>query len=495
MQINFVGGSDSGRSLNINASKSINFYPEIATQDSKSVTALIGTPGTKTFINFPVGPHRMAHEVNGRLFVISLNTLYEVYPNTSYAAIASLPYSEGRISVADNGMANNGVGGNQLLIVVGGLGYIYNLLTGSFAQITNPVFPPNAKACTYIDGYFIISNDSMNFWVSELYDGMTYSGLAFASAISTPDTIKGLLSISNQLIIIKEYSSEIWYNAGIPTSQGCPFSRVSGGMKDFGTSAPFSVARSNNVAFFLANTRSNLTGNLAGVAMSTGSDIQIISTLAINYRLSHLSTISDAWGYCYTDEGHSFYVLTFPTEDITLVYDVGAQMWHERSSVNNSTDDLYSIHRHLANSYVYFNNKHLIGSYLDGRLLEMSSKYYDDDGKPIISVRTSQAIFDKNELDHVKISKLIIDVEGGVGDGSTTPHNNNPQAWLSWSNDGGHTWSADYSGSIGEQGNYSTRLAWRRLGAPRNRIFRLKMIDSVKKVILGAYINNGSLPS
>ncbi len=144
----------------------------------------------------------------------------------------------------------------------------------------------------------------------------------------------------------------------------------------------------------------------------------------------------------------------------------------------------YQVKRHIGNCYCFFNNKHYIGD-VNGNLLEMSSDYYTDNDQPIISIRQGQHIFDKNELEPFSIRRLFVDMETGVGDPTTTL---DPQAALSWSIDGGHSWSNEYWASVGKSGNYRKRLVWRRLGISRDRIFRLTISDPVKKVIIGAYV-------
>jgi streptogramin lyase len=64
----------------------------------------------------------------------------------------------------------------------------------------------------------------------------------------------------------------------------------------------------------------------------------------------------------------------------------------------------------------------------------------------------------------------------------------NPQALLSWSVDGGHTWSNDHPTSMGKLGKYLTRMIWRRLGASKNRCFRVAITAAVKKVLIGCYM-------
>jgi hypothetical protein len=64
----------------------------------------------------------------------------------------------------------------------------------------------------------------------------------------------------------------------------------------------------------------------------------------------------------------------------------------------------------------------------------------------------------------------------------------NPQIYLDYSKDGGFTFSTpQLPRSLGQGGQYLTRLRWLRLGQAREWYFRLTIIDPVKRVIIGAY--------
>jgi hypothetical protein len=220
--------------------------------------------------------------------------------------------------------------------------------------------------------------------------------------------------------------------------------------------------------------------------LTDGSVARIISTTAINYQIQRLSTVSDAFGYCYTDEGHTFYVLTFPTENWTIVYDTLTQQWHERSLYISG--DPFTVNRHVGNTYAYFNGKHLIGDYrANGKIYHMDSDYYDDDGVNLVAFRTTKYAQDDEELRNVFFSQLQIDMETGVGAGVVAE----PQAVLSWSDDGGRSWASDRVGIMGRTGEYTARVIWRRLGRSRARVFRLTISDPVKRVITGAYVKAG----
>jgi hypothetical protein len=433
----------------------------------------------------------MKHKVVDRCFVVVGANLYELDADGGYSA--SLGVFTGDLTTpivaVDNGVSANGVGGDQILMITNGLGYVYNISTNTFTQITDSNFPTNAQDAAFLDGYFIVTDDSMKFRTSALYDGMTYPALAFAAATSTPDDIKKPFALNQQLYLIKESTTELWYNNDTVTTQGCPFARMSGGALNFGTSAPRSVTRCGDMTFMLAMTQVKDSSAYFGVVSFSGTAIQKVSTAAIDYRISQLTTLTDATSYSFVYEGHLFYVLTFPTDDLTFVYDVSTQEWFEWSSYVAGES---KQHRHLSNEYVYFAGKHLVSHYSSPTIYEMKSSYYDDAGNPITRIRIAPVLFDPKERDNVKIFKLIIDAETGVGT-SGTDHNSNPMLWLSWSNDGGKTWSSEYSASMGKQGEYKTRMIWRGLGSPRSRIFKVRCSDAVKFVLLDAVINDGAI--
>ncbi len=454
MNIPFVGATYNGRSSNIDASRSVNFYPETNAADAKSVIALVSTPGTVLWAQIGPFPVRGMHVFGGLLYVVAGGKLYSITTTgTISAALGTLATSTGLVAMEDNGLAVSGVGGNQLMIVDGSdEGYIYNVSTGVFTTISGGGWPATgAQGLTYIDGYFVIGNgNSMSASASDLYDGTTWSSLATSPASAAPDLVRAVINVHQQLWVIKEYTSEVWYDAGTPTTQGFPFSRISGAVIDYGTPAPASVARGDNSLFFLANQRNNNNGEYVGVVEVSAFVPQIITPPAVVYRMSRYATVSDAFAYCYSSEGHTFYVVTFPVGNATWVYDAATQMWHERSTwtgqassgeqassgatpANGAGMAPQSYGRHVGNCYAGFNGMHLIGDWQNGNIYEMRSDVYEDNGQPLVSMRTSQHLWDKKGMEHIFIRRLTLDMETGVGDGDAALQTGiDPQAALSW---------------------------------------------------------------
>ena len=480
MRINLVGPTYDTISQNLDASRSVNFYVLKNPNDAKSPNALIGTPGKSLAFTAGAGPIRGMHVFNGQLLVVSGGSVYTINTAGTVTPVANgtLSTSTSRVSIQDNGLAPTG--GNQTMIVDGTGGYIYNA-NGTFSAISGGGWPANgADTCCFIDGYFMmnVGGGSGQFQQSALYDGTTWASANKSTADNFPDLLLSVFNNHGQLWLFGEYTTEIWYDAGYGTPT---FQRLPGAVLEYGAAARWSIAKGNNSIFWLATQKNGDQGEVVGVVEANGYSPVVISPDAINTKISQASVISDAFGYYYTENGHGFYALTFPTANFTIVFDTVTKMWHERSSYNGAP---YTIGRDLGNCYAYFNGMHLVGDYQSGNIYEVSSSFYSENGNPIVSMRTAQHMADKDNLNSFFIHRLQIDGETGVGDNTIV----NPQASLSWSDDGGHTWSSEYQTSIGAIGGYKTRMIWRRLGYSRDRVFKLTISDSVKKVILGATV-------
>ena len=91
-------------------------------------------------------------------------------------------------------------------------------------------------------------------------------------------------------------------------------------------------------------------------------------------------------------------------------------------------------------------------------------------------------------MDRVHYGSFQLDVQTAVGLNGAG-QDSDPQVMLEVSNDGGNTWGRPVWRSAGKIGEYTKRLIWNRMGASRDRVFRIKMTDPVKWVILGAYVD------
>lgn len=468
-QVPFVGSSYRVRSIAFSAQRAINMYPVKAEKESKSVAGLQGTPGLKTFIEFPLFPGRGGWNVNGRVFMVYGNTLYEVFVDKTYVSRGMLDTSTGNVSISDNGQ--------QLIVVDGPNGYVLTLATNVFTNITGVSGFLGADTVTFIGGYFMLNKpDSGIYYISGLYDGLTYDPLDFATAEGSPDNLVAVRAVHNQAWLLGDSTVEVVYNQG---GADFPFANIQGAFIQYGCIAPFSVANTANTIFWLG--QDNDGGGV--VWMATGYQPQRISTFAIEYYLQQYnSSLSQSIGYTYQEDGHYFYCLTIPGAPTSLAYDIGMDEWHERASF---FEGQYSRPRPQFHVYAY--GLHLVGDYENGKLYMQSLDYFDDDGQEIRRERITPYLTSPN-LEYIYFSRFQIDMETGVGlDGGNPDEDTNPKIMLQWSDDGGHKWSNEYWVSVGKIGNYMTRALWRRLGRARFRIWKVAYTARTKFFLIAGY--------
>ena len=211
-----------------------------------------------------------------------------------------------------------------------------------------------------------------------------------------------------------------------------------------------------------------------------------ISTHAVENTLVN-QTVSDAIAYTYQIEGHECYVITFPTLDLTWVYDISTGLWHKWLWVDSQN----KFHRHRSNCAALFQGVVLVGDYQNGQIYKLDPSNYTDNNNPIRRVRRCPHLV--TDLQRQYFDEFQIQFQPGVGlEGITNPPLNaetvgaNPQAMLRWSNDGGSTYSNEHWSDIGLVGKYKNRIIWRRLGMARDRIFEVVVTDPVFACIISA---------
>ena len=467
MKTPILGSSYVARSVNAADARMVNLFPEIVPEAGKEPAFLNRAPGLKLEVAVGTGPIRGLWVLADNMYVVSASKLYKVTPAYVVTELGIVT-GTGPVSMADNG--------TQLFVACNGPSYIYNSLTNVFQQITDPDFP-GAVTVGYLDGYFVFNEpNSQKIWVTALLEGTLVDPLDFASAEGSPDGVVGIIVDHGQLWVYGTNSIEVWYNSG---NADFPFSRIQGAFNELGCAAPYSLAKMDNGLFWLGK-------DARGQGMvyrANGYSGQRISTHAVEWHIQQYGDLSDAIGYTYQQDGHSFYVLIFPSADTTWVYDVATQAWHERAGFSNG-----DFTRHWSNCQAFFNNKVLVGDYRNANVYSFDLDDYSDNGSIQKWLRSWRALpTGQNNLKRTAHHSLQLDCETGVG--LNLGQGSNPEVMLRWSDDGGHTWSNEHWVSIGKIGEYYRRAIWRRLGMTlklRDRVYEVSGTDPVKIAIMGA---------
>jgi hypothetical protein len=462
-----LGGSVVARSVNAADNRLVNLFPEVVPEGGKEPGFLNRAPGLRLLTTVGTGPIRGMWQYGDYGYMVSGVELYKI--DTAYAStLLGTVSGTGPVSMADNG--------TQLFIACNPKGFIYNALTGVFVEITDVDFP-GAQMVGYVDGYFVFTEpNSQRYWITAILEGTSVDPLDFASAEGDPDNLVSLIIDHREIWLFGNNSIEVWYDAGAPTF---PFERIQGAVNEIGCSATYSVAKLDNSIFWLG-------GDKRGkgiIYRADGYTGKRVSTHAVEWQIQQYTTISDAVAYTYQQDGHAFYVLTFPTANATWVYDVSAQVWHERAGFVNG-----AFVRHRSNCQMQFNGTTIVGDYENSNLYAFDLDVYADNGEVQRWLRTWRALpTGQNNLKRTVHHMMQIDCETGTG--LVTGQGSDPQFMLRFSDDGGHNWSNERWTSGGKIGSTNTRVIYRRLGmtlALRDRVYELSGSDPVKIAIMGA---------
>jgi hypothetical protein len=531
----FVGPSAVDRSASVSIDRTVNLIPSLADSGSPLArTVYHSCPGLSTFTTLSASPVRGLWAGDSRLFAAAGTKLYEVNSNGTSTELGTIADDAAHSPVQI--FAN----GSQLFVVSAGLAYIHDgvslrLLTctaysdlaisatdatkitseefpftigdiGSYINVTGGTgftvqqvqitavsadhvatcnkavgatgstagtgaMPLDAGTGAFMDGYYIAAKpNSKRFQISYPWDGNLWDPIDYAIKEGDAFNIAAIIADHQELWIFGTQSTEVWVNTG---NADFPFERRAGALIEQGCWAPWSVAKCDNSLIWLG-------GDPRGVGMvwrAQGYTPTRISSHALEYALQSYSTISDAVAYSYQEDGHSFYVLTFPTADATWVWDASTGLWHERARWDGS-----AYHAHRARSHAYIWNKHLVGDSLSGKIYEQSLDIYDDDGAAKRWLRVAPHIAEEQK--RLIYSRLQIDLEVGVGT-ATVPA---PVIGMKFSDDGGHTWSAERTASMGAAGDYKAEAFWWRLGSAKDRVFQVYGQSAVKTAIVDAFL-------
>ena len=565
-----LGSSYVLRSPNAADSRMVNLYPEVIPEGGKEAAWLQRAPGLRALTQLPTGPVRGLWQYGDYGYAVAGARLYQINSDWTYI-------DRGQILGTDNSttspvnMVDNG---KQMFIAAGANGYIYTIEFSQFCDTTNtstnvvttstneiligqPVsgagipagttvasitnattfvisqaatatatsaltFAPHLVQITdpdfygavgvgFLDGYFVYNEpNSQFFWVTDSYNGTSIQDYSYARAEGSPDNLVTLIVDHREVWLFGVNTVEVWYNAGTPDF---PLARIQGAFNEIGCLAAYSVAKLDNGLFWLGR---DARGN-GIVYRSKGYSGERVSTHAVEWQIQQYDTLADAVAYTYQQDGHSFYVLNFPTANTTWVYDVTTGLWHERAGWENN-----QFTRHRGQCQMNFNNEIVIGDYVSGYLFAYDPTVYTEAGTVQKWLRSWRALpTGENNLKRTTQHSLQLDCETGVGLNSNdygllgttylvTENRFNiitesgdfivsslnlpapgivPQVMLRWSDDGGHTWSNEHWKSMGRIGQFGYRTIWRRLGMTlkiRDRVYEISGTDPVKIAIMGA---------
>lgn len=427
-----LGGSYTSQSVNAECQLTKNWYPERVETDGKVV--LYPTPG---LVEWPVAMLPVFPPIYGTIQQLIPYPLYTAMQGGYLLAVASgsaNPIVTPQLFRIDSSGTGSLVGGlvgllsstwrfavgiDSILIcaanIMGSLSVSrYDVLTSS---LSIPIIPEPCNAVAYINGYFL----AMSSYSSKIYftlDSTTWDALDFFVVSSTSDLNQNIIIDHGELWIFGQLTTQVYALTGDPDT---PFQPNISGFIQQGIAAPDSLVQLDNTLFWIG-------GDIRGQGIgwrANGYIPQRVTTHAVEYAWSQYSTIADARAFAYQDQGHSFWVINFPTANATWVYDVATGLWHERSYLNDGAEEAA-----IPQCHAFFFGKHLVGSRINfdpslgggQKIFEMKIpeangsggwNFVTDDGDTIR--RTRRAACLSKDQKRVKYSQMQVYLESGLG--------------------------------------------------------------------------------
>jgi hypothetical protein len=494
MKTIFLGGAYESRSTPLAGQTLVNLFFEPAPEGAAEMGMFYGSPGLRALCAPGSGPIRGMATANGNAWVVSGDALYRVTPAGLATEIGKVPGS-GRCCLARND--------TQLVVMHSEGWHVVTLASSAYAVVANA---PTTAQGTYQDSYLVFPNANGTYGWTAIGDASSLDALDFASAEAQPDPILSVLSDHRELWLFGETTVEVAQTSG---DADLAFTRTA--MIEYGCAAKYSPAKSDNTVFWLGRNESGQ----GVVYRAEGYSPSRVSTFALEAHIESYGDLSQAFGYCYQQNGHTFYVLTFPGH-ATWAFDAATQRWTQLAYRDPGTGELQA---HRGNAYCFLAGMHLVGDRDTANVYALDLDAHTDDGNVIVRER-AWAVIEAEEhwITHHKLTliaekgvgldagqlpgTLVLETESGVpltdedgdvllddADVDIASTGADPFALLDWSDDGCRTWSNTRELPLGRIGEYRRRAIARRLGRSRNRVYRLRISEPVKVALYGVNLD------
>lgn len=487
-RIPLLSGAYQSRSIISGAQRCINLYPEKNDDPQAPVPVThYPTPGLTLKGDSPINSagRSLYRATNGALYEVIGRSVYYIDQYFNYTHLGDLSVvMPTPVKMADNGLA--------VVIVDGTInGFAIDLATNNFAQINDPNFLGGAFVDVQ-DGYFILNvpnTRSMYISLNNVdFDNLTagvitppniyaaFDPLDIAAKSGSSDNLVGVVCMHRNPWLIGTLTSEVWYNSG---AADFTFGAIPGVFIEHGCAAPYSIATQDLDVFWLSQDRYG-----KAVILRGGADYSVreLSSKGIEAIITDMAVISDAIGGCFQQNGHAFYVITFPTSNRTFAVELKTGQWHELAW----TDANGGLNRHRANCWSFAYGMNLIGDWQNGNIYQLDPTNYTDFDGPITRLRTIPHILAEGNA--LRVNQIMADLQGGTLSGDYDA-DNPPPVFIRVSTNRGASYGNAVQSEFGAVGDYGHFPFWRNLGLSRDFVFEVSWSVPINTVFNGLFFD------
>lgn len=181
---------------------------------------------------------------------------------------------------------------------------------------------PLAKGFAYLDGTLYVMDLDANIYGTKYLDSPLYwDPLNKIVARIEPDKAVALAKHLVYVIAFKQWTTEAFYDAANAT--GSPLAPVQGAKVELGCVSADSVQEIDGTLLWITTNRASS----PQVARMDNLQVTVVSTPPIDRFLAQ-ADYTTVYSFQIKIGGHSFYGITIKNSNVTLVYDLGQQLWY-----------------------------------------------------------------------------------------------------------------------------------------------------------------------
>lgn len=423
-RIPFSASSAPGAKSQEGGGRIVNGYIEELSDNAANKTVIRRAPGLNNF--------GTSGRTGFRGSIVVQNIIYSAFSGQleKWTSAGGASVNVGALNGTKRGFfaANNNTTPDKVFVDPDG-----NIAVFTPTSVTN-AYPdpdlPSVNSVDFLDGYLVFTTGDGRAFATDL-NSTSVSSLSFGKAESKPDGLVRVIAWGGRLLLCGTQTIEVWTDAGttpfpfarstvIPRGLAGPY--CISGYEDGFTRGPVWVSDDNCIY--------RLDG-YAPVRVSNPDLEGLIEAVADKTTLEATSFVA---------RGHAFWQLSCPSWSWRL--DVSTSQW--------SQADSYLVNRSRISGAINAFNKWLTGDVQTGNIQSIATANNDEVGNPLrLRIESGPVMnFPAGE----PVGRADFYFTTGVGQATgTDPIQTDPSVEISWSDNGGLTWSNPILRKLGKQ--------------------------------------------